>query len=120
MFKSLLEIIEYAITVGERAWENGCSPCFAHCYYVERPVCGYLSIPNLSSTDQERHQPLLAAGLGSHPTDWIIQIIVFLQRQKTQLIRGSSSVCPSFSMETARALLGLLQAAHLGPTFYIL
>lgn len=56
----------------------------------------------------------------SCPTDWIIQIIVFLQRQKTQLIRGSSSVCPSFSMETARTLLGLLQAAHLGPTFYIL
>lgn len=56
----------------------------------------------------------------SCPTDWIIKIIVFLQRQRTQLISRNSSICPSFSMKTARAPLGLLQAPHLGPAVYTL
>lgn len=89
-------------TAGEYAWDNGCSPCIAH-YCLERTACDIWGFQIDHPPDHERQGLTTCCWFGiSCPTDWIIWIIVFLQRQKTQLIRGISSVCPSFSVETAR------------------
>lgn len=94
-------------TSGEFAWGNVCSPCFTHCYHL---------IPNLLPTNREGEEPTTSCRFGiSHTTDWIILTFGLLLRQKTQLLRSSSLVCPPSSMESARAPLGLLQTAHLGP-----